>query len=337
MSFAAGARPGRIAPIGAALVALCVVGAHDIAASSDREAQTTLTAVLRRAGAYVSVYKRELGSVIADERYVQRINEPDLSKFTNRVVAGTNSRILSWTRQDMVSELLLFIQPGDDQPWVAFRDVFEVDGEPVADRQERLVDLFRRTPEVTTALWERLVAESARFNIGHVYRNVNVPTMALQLLTWADQNRVRFEKDGEERIDGVDVWRIDFEEFAPPALIIGEGGVPIYATGRLWIEPGTGRVLRTEIKTDDPTIDLETEVTVQYVLDQRLGILVPARMSERYKYVEIWQPGRGRPTSFRWEPRYPRQDGEIHGEATYTNFRRFETEVSFVVADVGSR
>ncbi|HJO38152.1 MAG: hypothetical protein QGF21_00950 [Vicinamibacterales bacterium] len=249
-------------------------------------------------------------------------------------MAGANSRILSWKRQDMLSELLLFVQPGNDEPWIAFRDVFEVDGTPVEGRQERLVDLFRRTPEVDTALWERLVAESARFNIGKVYRNVNVPTMALQLLTWADQNRVRFEKDGEDRIDDIDTWRIDFEEFAPPALIIGEGGVPIYASGQLWIEPGTGRVLRTEIQTDDPTIDLETEVTVHYESDPRLGLLVPARMSERYRYVEIV----GQRTRWGTESiNVRRRDGEIWGEATYSNFRRFETEVSFTVPEVGIR
>ncbi|MAG70612.1 MAG: hypothetical protein CL471_10020 [Acidobacteria bacterium] len=332
MSIRPGACPGWLAPIGAVLVALCAASLHDTAASGERDAQTTLTAVLRRAGAYVSVYKRQLGSVIADEYYVQRINEPDPSKFTSRAVAGTNSTILSWTRQEMTSELLLFIQPGDDQPWIAFRDVFEVDSTPVEDRQERLVDLFRRTPEVDAALWERLVAESARFNIGKVYGNVNVPTTALQLLTWADQNRVRFEKDGEDRIDGVDTWRIDFEEFAPPALIIGEGGVPIYATGRLWIEPGTGRVLRTEIETDDPTIELRTEATVHCEPDPRLGLLVPARMSERYRYVEFYYPQE------RWgRSRTARQhDGEIFCEATYSNFRRFETEVSFTVPDVGS-
>ena len=138
---------------------------------------------------------------------------------------------------------------------------------------------------------------------------------------------MRFEKDGEDRIAGVDTWRIDFEEVAPPALIVGEGGVPIYATGRLWIEPGTGRVLRTEIGTDDPTIELRTEVTVHYQRDPRLDMLVPARMSECYKYVELYYP------QGRWERSYTARehDGEIFCEATYSNFRRFETQVSFTV------
>ncbi len=326
MRFLPGARPGWLAPIGAVGVALCGIVADGVAARATQD--TTLIAVLRRAGAYVSAYKRQLGSVVADEYYVQRINEPDLSSFTARTAAGEGAKLLSWKRQEMTSELLLFVQSDDDQPWIAFRDVFEVDGAPVEDRQERLVELFRRTPEVDAELWERLVSESARFNIGTIFRNVNVPTLALQLLTWADQNRVLFEKSGESRIDGVETWEIEFEETDPPALIIGEEGRPLYATGRLWIELSTGRVLRTEMKTSDPTIDLRTEVTVRYRLDPRLAILVPARMTERYRRVTR-VPRLGWRRSF-----FQRIVTEVHTEATYSNFRRFETEVSFTVPKI---
>ena len=195
-----------------------------------------------------------------------------------------------------------------------------MDGAPVEDCQERLVQLFRRTPEVDGKLSERLVSESARFNIGRVFRNVNVPILALQLLTWADQNLVSFEKSGESRIDGVEAWQIEFEETDPPALTIGEDGGPLYATGRLWIEPSTGRILRTEMKISDPTIDLQTEVTVRSQLDPHLSILVPARMTERYRRLR----GVGR-----W-----RTVTDVHSEATYSNFHRFETDVSFTVPKV---
>jgi len=48
--------------------------------------------------------------------------------------------------------------------------------------------------------------------------------------------------------------------------------------------------------------------TTTYAPDKRLGLWVPARMAEVYET----------------------QSGTITGEATYTNFRRFETEVRFL-------
>ena len=45
---------------------------------------------------------------------------------------------------------------------------------------------------------------------------MNVPTMTLQLVAASDQLRVQFEKDGEDRIDGIDTWEIEFEEVGPP-------------------------------------------------------------------------------------------------------------------------
>ena len=70
---------------------VCGVGLGGARVTQD----TTLTAVLRRADAYVSAFKRQLGSVVADEHYVQRINEPDLSSFTARTPAGAGAKLLS--------------------------------------------------------------------------------------------------------------------------------------------------------------------------------------------------------------------------------------------------
>ena len=59
---------------------------------------------------------------------------------------------------------------------------------------------------------------------------------------------------------------------------------------------------------------------MRYVDDERLGILVPNRMSERYvtSVIEIADA-----------TRFVRHVTEIQGEASYSNFRRFEVDVSF--------
>ena len=207
-----------------------------------------------------------------------------------------------------------------------------MDGAPVEDRQARLAELLRSSPEVSAERWERLVEESARFNIGPIFRNLNAPTMALQLLTAMDQPRSSFTLRGEQEVGGVAAWIVDFQERDAPALIQGQGHEDLFAHGTFWIEPATGRVVQTELRTIDQALiplgaqgavpaELTTQAVVGYAADPELDLWVPARMTETYRLDEVL-PGR--------------QAGlhrkiEIQSEATYSNFRRFEVDVSFAV------
>jgi hypothetical protein len=222
----------------------------------------------------------------------------------------------------MVSDLLVLSTPGLEEPWLAFRDVIEVDGTPVEDRLQRLEDLFLETPRITPSLRRRLVVESARFNIGAITRNANVPTMALQILSATDQPRFTFRKDGDRRIDGIDTWEIEFEETAPPALITGGRGQDLFSHGTIWIEPSTGRVLETDLRAEDEAVQLEIQMRVTYRPDDTLEMLVPATMSERYR-VRLNPVTTGQ---------LARRSIEVTCEATYSNFRRFLVEVE---VDIG--
>ena len=62
--------------------------------------------------------------------------------------------------------------------WSGFRDVVEVDGKPVSDRRDRLLSLLTG-PAGGEAELRRIADESARYNVGPVIRNFNVPTTAL--------------------------------------------------------------------------------------------------------------------------------------------------------------
>ncbi len=276
---------------------LVAVGLAVLSPAVGAAQEPTLDVVLERAAVYVDRYQHELGSVVAEEHYLQMSD-------------GVRTR-------RMVSDLLVLATPGQREQWLAFRDVIEVDGKPVEDRQQRLADLFLQTPRITEALRRRLIAESARFNIGAITRNVNVPTMALQILAASDQQRFAFRKDGEKRIDGIETWEIEFEETAGPAMIVSGQGTDLFSQGTFWIEPSSGRVVETDFRTEDETIQLEISMRVRYQPDATLGILVPARMEERYNVrlnpITISQLGR--------------RSIEVNCEATYTNFRRFQVEV----------
>ncbi|HJO37247.1 MAG: hypothetical protein QGG24_06780 [Vicinamibacterales bacterium] len=289
-------RTARLLPL---IVAAATVAGPPAAGTAQ---EPTLETVLERAAAYVERYQTELGSVIAEEDYLQ-------------VADGRRTR-------RMVSDLLVLSTPGLDEPWLAFRDVIEVDGTPVEDRLQRLEDLFLETPRITPSLRRRLVVESARFNIGAITRNANVPTMALQILSTADQPRFTFRKDGDRRIEGIETWEIEFEETASPSLITGSSRQDLFGHGTIWVEPSTGRVLETDFRAEDETVQLEIEMRVTYRADATLEMLVPATMSERYR-VRLKPITTGQ---------LARRSIEVNCEATYSNFRRFLVEVE---VDIG--
>jgi hypothetical protein len=177
----------------------------------------------------------------------------------------------------------------------------------VRDREERLQRLFRTGPVNAPAQAQAIAFESARYNIGDMVRTVNVPTLALEFLEPAAQARSRFRKTAEETVGGTLAWVVSFEERARPTRIRTPRGQDVKTKGRVWIDPGTGRILKSEL---DPQLQrgLGARITTIYAPDERLQIWVPARMTERYETVSR----------------------TITGEATYTNFRRFETDVRFL-------
>lgn len=81
----------------------------------------------------------------------------------------------------LVSDFLMIRWPGE-AAWFGFRDVAMVDGKPVRDRDERLVKLFTENSRNVFERADLIAAESARHNIGDVFRNINVPTQALDFL-----------------------------------------------------------------------------------------------------------------------------------------------------------
>ena len=91
-----------------------------------------LTDILYRAGLYVDEFQRQLSSIVAEETYLQEV-VPAVGMYGNAGGAIQRRRL----RSD-----LLLVRPENGDRWVQFRDVFEVDGRLVRDREERLVKLF---------------------------------------------------------------------------------------------------------------------------------------------------------------------------------------------------
>ena len=188
--------------------------------------------------------------------------------------------------------------------WVELRDTFEVDGERVRDRDERIAQLFVKPQPNAWQQAQRIVDEGARFNLSPrrfaFNRTLNVPMTALRFLRQPNQNRSTF------RVDRVEPSRIvlRFKEEATPRLIASEDGAS--ATGAFSIDPDSGRVLRTEFVL--ATRKIIARVTVEYADQPALKLWLPTSMVESYTF--------------------PSGASSMDGQATYSNFRMFRVETS---------
>lgn len=280
---------------------LLLLTAVEVVISGSQQEQS-LESVIGRAVAYVESFERDSSAVVAEEQLEQRATTGRFPETVRR------------TRSD-----LLFVRVPGREEWLPFRDVFEVNGRAVRDRDERLQKLFVDAPERALTDAARLTNESSRYNIGSVIRTINVPTFGLMLLRPEYLKRFEFRKRGDEMIRDVMTWRVEFVERVRPTVVRTLQGANLPLEGSLWIDPMSGRVVKTLVKsigTPDPAPDRRLPpasgdtlmwVVVTYAPSERLGFWVPERMEE-------W----GRAPNL----------AVVSSTATYTNFRRFEVNAT---------
>ena len=253
-----------------------------LAAQPAAQERPTLEAILARAGEYVLQFEADLSGLVAEEHYTQDV-------YGGR-------------RRTLKSDVLLIRPEGADR-YIQFRDVFEVDGRPVRDRDDRLVTLFLHPAPSSLDQLQAIADESARYNIGDIFRNLNVPVVALMFLQPNNQTRFKFTSV-KSRASVYAPWEIDYREVQPETLIRTTASRDLPARGRFRIDPLSGRVWMSELVAEDAAV--HADVTVTYQLEPALGVLVPAEMRESIRM-----------------PRGP----DIKGKATYSHFRRFQVSV----------
>ncbi len=256
--------------------------------------------LLRRAGAWVQRFAEDSTSVVAEERYEQEY----------RVKDDGGARI---ERRSLVSEVVLVAAPEDQAkrgyPWVQFRDAIEVDGRELPEHRGRLERLFKDASAASYARARALIEESARYNIGPLVREINVPSFALFFLYPGNQGRVRFERVGVETAGDARTDIVTFRERQRPTLIRSATHEDRPAHGTVWIDDATGRVLKTDLQVD-PDRHWATQVEVTYALDARLDAWVPMSMHERHQRS---------------------RDEYVDCTARYSNYRRFVTSGRMIV------
>lgn len=253
--------------------------------------------VVGRLGAYVRAYGEKASIVVATERYTQH---------------ASGSRATVPDRRLTVADFAIVRAEGPGG-WVGFRDVIEVDGTPITDRRDRLLQTLSASSGSMDEA-RRLSDESARFNIGPVLRNFNVPTTALFFFRPENLDRFKFSRKSVEQ-DGT--WEIAFRETARPTLIRTPEGDSVPSAGSLWVNAGDGTVVRTRIRITEfgpqgtATIRVSGSalIDVTYRRVAALEMWLPDTMTESYegRRGDVWV--------------------RITSEARYSDYRQFQTAV----------
>ena len=272
-----------------------------LAAAALRAQDPALDVVLARAAEYVAQYQEQLRGLVAEETYRQNVTRMAAARSTDP--RGRMSR----EGRELKSDLLL-VKLGDENFWMQFRDTFEVDKKPVRDRDQRLARLFIEAKTGARAQAESIQQESSRYNLGPLMRTVNVPIMGLLFFERSVQPKLTFEqgKAGNVRrfaglAEPSAIWMIEFKETGKPTMVKGVNDRDIPSHGRIWLDSRNGRILRTEMISEDTS--LRAEINVAYKAEAGLELLVPGEMREVYTIR--------------------RNETRIDGRATYGHFRRF--------------
>ena len=192
---------------------------------------------------------------------------------------------------------LILVRSAEEDRFVELRDVFEVDGKPVRDRQARLERLLGANSTAAGSQIAAIIKESARYNVGTIQRNVNTPLLALMFLKDNYQDRFTFKhltndtpvfresRDRELNEAPVfrvstEMWTVEYRERKNATVIRTPSGGNLPARGRFWIDPSTGAVLISEMIVDGAGVI--ATVTVSYQSEPLMGFLVPIEMRESY-------------------------------------------------------
>ncbi len=247
-------------------------------------------AIVSAVSRYVTQYQRDFVSLVADESTTQQV-----------LVSG----VVTETRTTHGEMFATFVE--QDRAWMSVHDVADVDGRPVPDRDDVRAMLLA---EPLRALAPRLAAANARYNIGHVTRNFNEPTLALVLFTPARLDDLRIDgsaPNGDTARAGCgdgceSLVTLRFSGRDGRSLVRSTAGT-VAMRGTAIVEMPSGRVRQTTVTFDDRQVEATLET--RYGFDEHVSIWVPITFVERYVARET-----GEQTLVR---------------STFTNYRRFET------------
>ena len=287
------------------MFAVCLLAAGAGLRAQDPDAdRISLELLLGRGGWYIFDFIEKFSNVVSEETYIQDSTAPMQNS------AALIGRLGNTARNRILKADFLLVSVSSAKDWVPFRDVFEVDRQPIRDRDSRLARLFLKPSEDSIEQAHRIQDESSRYNLGNMRRTINNPVLGIVALQADFQDRFRYSLGKKDPKVGPDVWIVEYKEEARPSFVRGRSDLDLFSHGRLWIHAETGRLLKTEVLLDQPT--LRARVTTSFRFDERFGIAVPYEMQEEYKFDN---------------------GTKVTAVATYDRFRRFDVSTEDILKE----
>jgi hypothetical protein len=260
----------------------------------------TAQEVRARLSVYLAEYEPRLSELIADERLVQH----DVPRKEGRPGADL------FLKRTLQSEVAFIALPGD-AGWLGFRRVLQLDAKPVADTLGSLNAVLASGAKDDYARARVMLNDSARFNLG-TPRTINLPNLPLEVLHARHAGRFSIRVAGSERIAGRHTVKLVLVENVTPTIIRAFDGSQMRSIVSAFVEPDTGRLWKADVITRDPRparVEFDHVVSVTFEEHRVLGLLVPAKMREDF---------------------FAGPDRRAWGDATYSNYRRFQTSAGIV-------
>ena len=273
--------------------------------------EPSLATVLARAGRLRRRVPSPALGIVAEEQYVQDWSQPVAERHAARQRGPAH--------RELKSDLLL-VKPAGADAWMAFRDVFEVDGDAGPRPQERLAQLFlERTPSSRRADSTHPRRERALQHRRHPAQRQHAG-LPLLFLEPANQFRFKFKRTTDRRPRTEPANRGASRRL--PRLdrglgdrLRGEASRDADQDRRPQGSAGAGQLL--DRAGDRPRPDeralatnrkLRATIDVSYQSEPLLGLLVPIEMREWYDNL--------------------RNGSRIEAVATYGKFRQFQVNTN---------
>lgn len=229
--------------------------------------KSTLEDILARAAEHHSSFRIRASGMTLDESYT--------------LTQTTAGRMLTPLR--FQSDVVLI---NTSDRLVGLRDPYTLDNAPLRERKPRIVDILK---EPTSLAWDRAqrFAQESHFRFIHeIVLALNDPMLAVQYVSPEMQSKATFKHEGMKKVDGLEVASINFKERAGRDIRYSLG-TPGNATasGRLFIDPSSGAIVKSELWANSATEAVVSTVT--YARHAETGLWFPAKMMQTFDWKEL--------------------------------------------------
>jgi hypothetical protein len=268
-----------------------------LAAAAYPQPQPDLRVVLTRLGTYSSAYHKQFREFVATEQRTQKH-------------WGHNLKL---EQRTTTADYYVVSLPSAPGSMVEFRETLSVDGKPLKNARGKVVQFLNRPSANRAAEAERITKENKRYYLGLFKRFEEYTNMGL---LYVDPRVQRFIQYQLVQPEAGNVLMLRFRE-PGPNTVAQEDDRPAPASGTIYFTYPDVKVFKVDLVIHEDAIDGPPYVrcVIEYAPGPD-GLMLPSRCRHFIPgMIDTAAPGA-------WE-----------SDATYTNYRRFQSDVKLTVEE----